>query len=120
MRKRRKYQFGGIVDPSIEALAKIVTFKNRGLPWVDRAMNPNKYPVSNQDEFMENGKVMSHKMAWGSGENGEYQVFPTIGYKDGKLMRDDRQQPITVKDKKLAEFLAENGIIDHRKQMGEK
>jgi hypothetical protein len=112
-------QSGGIIDPSIEALSRAVVFKNRNLPWIDRALHPEKYPIKNQKDFMHNGQKMSHMIGWGEGENGEYQVFPTIGWKNDSLQWNDRQEPIRVRDRKLAEFLSENGIINHRiKQLG--
>ena len=52
---------------------------NRGVGFVDRVLNPNKYPsIQNPD-----GSISTHKMSYVSGDD-KFYVFPTIlNGKDG-------------------------------------
>lgn len=55
--------------------------QNKFIPWVDRIINKDKYPmIKNPD-----GTVSSHKMAWGQ-YGDKYVVFPTIEMINGKLV----------------------------------
>lgn len=114
-RQVKKLAMGGKVeDPSLAAMAAVVTNRNRNLPWVDRALNPAKYPVSNQDQFMDGGKPMTHRLSYSTGENGTASVQPEINYKDGQLSWDRNQEPIRFKSKAFADYYSQNGLIKHK------
>jgi hypothetical protein len=116
---------GGTYNPEYEAMSNILTQRNKNIDWVDRALNPDKYPVDNQNEFTdEDGKIISHKLAYGTGDNGEAYVYPTVIYRDGKLIQlSDNEamensfregQSIMIPNIELAEYYSQNGLIKHK------
>lgn len=102
-------------DPSYAAMAKVVTERNKQLPWVDRALNPAAYPVTNQEEFMDGPKKMTHRLSYSTGDQGDAYVTPDIGYNNGKLSWDYNQTPIKFNSAKMAEYYSKNGLIKHSK-----
>jgi hypothetical protein len=63
-----------------EIIKKILE-ANKGKDFVDRILNPDKYPVID----LGGGNYATHKMASGESD-GKYHVFPTIIHKDGELI----------------------------------
>lgn len=62
-------------------LLEIILF-NRKKDFINRMMNANDFPVlENRD-----GTVSTHSMAYGEAD-GQYFVYPTVVYQDGKMMR---------------------------------
>lgn len=110
----RKRNGGKIDDPTLASMANVVTNRNRNLPWVDRALNPGSYPVTNQDQFMDGNKPMTHRLSYSTGENGEAFVQPEINYKAGQLSWDNKQEPIRFKSKSFADYYSQNGLIKHK------
>jgi len=101
--KMKKYAFGTAEDPTLAALAKVITERNKNLPWVDRGLNPQNYPVSNQQDFMDGKNIMSHKLSWSQNEdNTEFYVQPEINYNNGNLEWNNKQQPIKFNNKQMA------------------
>jgi hypothetical protein len=113
-------QKGGVLkDPTMESLSNVYAQRNRNLPWVDRALNPQNYPINNQQEFMDKGQPMTHQLNWG--EDADYMkfyVYPNIGYSQGNLEWNNNQQSIEFKSKKMAEYFSKNGLIKHYQQGG--
>ena len=73
--KKRK---GGNVENVLKA--------NASVPWVDRVLNPQKYPKPTPDA---RGEVATHRMAaeYGpDGPNGPAYVFPTVVLQGGKYV----------------------------------
>jgi hypothetical protein len=111
-------------NPEYESMSKVITNRNKDLDWVDRAINPDKYPIDNQNEFTdEGGKIISHRLAYATGDEGEAYVYPTVIYKDGRLIQlSDNEamensmregQSIKIPNTKLAEYYSQNGLIKH-------
>jgi hypothetical protein len=64
--------------------AKILMERNKNLNFVDRANNPQNYPVVNNED----GSISTHKMAWGTDGSGQAYMFPTLPYnknEDGSI-----------------------------------
>jgi hypothetical protein len=103
-----------------EAISKVLTQRNKHLNWVDRGLNPDKYPkIDNQD-----GTFSTHKLAYSTGDNGEAYVYPTIIQNDkGELEQlDDKaaweyakktKTAMRIPNVKLAEYYSKNGLIKH-------
>lgn len=115
-------QQGGVLkDPTMESLSNVYAQRNRNLPWVDRALNPQNYPINNQQKFMDNGQPMTHQLSWGEDDDYmKFYVYPNIGYSQGNLEWNNNQQPIEFKSKKMAEYFSKNGLIKHYQQGGTK
>lgn len=68
-------KYGGeLGDPTYDALSKVLLNRNQNLNFVDRAMNPQNYPVINNSD----GTYSTHKMAWDGNNDGTASVYPTI------------------------------------------
>ena len=103
-----------------EAMSKVLSQRNKHLNWVDRGLNPDKYPkIDNQD-----GTFSTHRLAYSTGDNGEAYVYPTIIQNDkGELEQlDDKaaweyakktKTAMRVPNVKLAEYYSKNGLIKH-------
>ena len=63
-----------------EIIKKILE-QNKGKDFVDRILNPDKYPSMD----IGNGNTATHKMIWGESD-GKYQVFPSIVHQKGELV----------------------------------
>jgi hypothetical protein len=48
---------------------------NASVPWVQRALNPEKYPMP---EVSAEGEIMTHRMAAEIGPDGKAYAFPTV------------------------------------------
>jgi hypothetical protein len=76
-----EYQDGGISPLEGDLISKIIMNRNRGVDFVDRAYalgdNPGT-PMFNVPDDEEFGSNMSHKMAWGTDNNGQAFMFPTV------------------------------------------
>jgi len=105
---------------TLQERSKQLTEKNKNIDWVERAINPSKYKdiaIKNED-----GTLSTHKLEWGEVDDG-YAIYPTIIMKDGKLTEVSSEEAfehakstkslIKVKDKNLAKYYSENGLIDH-------
>lgn len=103
-----------------EAMSKVLSQRNKHLNWVDRGLNPDKYPkIDNQD-----GTFSTHRLAYSTGDNGEAYVYPTIIQNDkGELEQlDDNaaweyakktKTAMRIPSVKLAEYYSQNGLIKH-------
>ena len=103
-----------------EAMSKVLSQRNKHLNWVDRGLNPDKYPkIDNQD-----GTFSTHRLAYSTGDNGEAYVYPTIIQNDkGELEQlDDNaaweyarntKTAMRIPNVKLAEYYSQNGLIKH-------
>ena len=63
------------LDPEVGALLK----KNSNVPFVDRILNSEKYPVRKNPD----GSTSTHLMGWGDAD-GKYFAYPALQYSDGK------------------------------------
>jgi hypothetical protein len=108
-------------DPiEFEAISKVLSQRNKHLNWVDRGLNPDKYPkIDNQDDTFS-----THRLAYSTGDNGEAYVYPTIIQNDkGELEQlDDNaaweyakmtKTAMRIPNVKLAEYYSKNGLIKH-------
>jgi len=74
-------QDGGVSQLEGDLISKVIMNRNRDKGFVDRAYalgaNPGTtmFNVFEPDEF---GQTMSHKMAWGTDDNGQAWMFPTV------------------------------------------
>lgn len=103
-----------------EAISKVLSQRNKHLNWVDRGLNPDKYPkIDNQY-----GTFSTHRLAYSTGDNGEAYVYPTIIQNDkGELEQlDDNaaweyakktKTAMRIPNVKLAEYYSKNGLIKH-------
>jgi len=110
--------FGNPIE--FEAMSKVLSQRNKHLNWVDRGLNPDKYPkIDNQD-----GTFSTHRLAYSTGDNGEAYVYPTIIQNDkGELEQlDDNaaweyaretKTAMRIPNVKLAEYYSQNGLIKH-------
>lgn len=127
-KKLYPYQEGGdfIKDPTMEALSNVYTQRNKNLPWVDRGLKPQNYPVYNQQDFMKGNEVISHRLSWDDNlipkqanpQNPEFYVRPEVGYNNGMLEWDNKQEPIIFNNKQMAKYFSQNGLIKHKKKGG--
>lgn len=115
-----------IKDPTMEALSNVYTQRNKNLPWVDRGLKPQNYPVYNQQDFMKGNEVISHRLSWDDNlipkqanpQNPEFYVRPEVGYNNGMLEWDNKQEPIIFNNKQMAKYFSQNGLIKHKKKGG--
>lgn len=76
-----EFQEGGVSSLEGDLISKVIMNRNRDKGFVDRAYalgaNPgtSMFNVFEPDEF---GQTMSHKMAWGTDDNGQAWMFPTV------------------------------------------
>lgn len=103
-----------------ESMSKVLSQRNKHLNWVERGLNPDKYPkIDNGD-----GSFSTHRLAYSTGDNGEAYVYPTIIQNDkGELEQlDDNaaweyavktNTAMVVPNVKLAEYYSQNGLIKH-------
>jgi len=127
-KKLYPYQEGGyfIKDPTMEALSNVYTQRNKNLSWVDRGLKPQNYPVYNQQDFMKGNEVISHRLSWDDNlipkqanpQNPEFYVRPEVGYNNGMLEWDNKQEPIIFNNKQMAKYFSQNGLIKHKKKGG--
>ncbi len=55
---------------------------NPDVPFVRRILDPSNYPTLD----LGNGEYATHKMAWGTGDDGQHYVYPTVMMNErGKL-----------------------------------
>lgn len=75
------YQDGGVSPIEGDLISKVLMNRNRGVDFVDRAYalgdNPDT-PLFNVPDDEEFGNRMSHKMAWGTDNQGQAWMFPTV------------------------------------------
>lgn len=75
------YQDGGVSPIEGDLISKVLMNRNRGVDFVDRAYalgdNPGT-PLFNVPDDEEFGNRMSHKMAWGTDNQGQTWMFPTV------------------------------------------
>lgn len=113
-------QNGSIYPPEYKAMSKVLSQRNRNLNWVDRGLNPDKYPVIENED----GTISTHRLAYSTGDNGEAYVYPTIIQNDkGELEELDSDSAweyakrtktaMVVPNIKLAEYYSQNGLIKH-------
>jgi hypothetical protein len=38
-------------NPEFDAMAKVINERNKNISWIDRGLNPNKYPTLTEDEY---------------------------------------------------------------------
>jgi hypothetical protein len=108
-------------DPAKSAMAKVISQRNKNIPWVDRGLNPDKYPtVKNSD-----GSESTHRMAAEIDEKGDWYSFPTLDRKDGGWVDfgDDNYAAfdyakengtaIKMPSKDMALYYSTNGLIKH-------
>lgn len=121
MRKGGKIKQKNFGNPlEFEAMSKVLTHRNRNLNWVERGLNPDKYPkIDNKD-----GSFSTHRLEYATGDKGEAYVYPTIIQKeDGTLKQMDSRKAMDYAFKtktamqipniKLAEYYSQNGLIKH-------
>ena len=73
-------------EKNLQDVSKNLLAKNSHLNFIQRAIDPDKYPVIKNDD----GSFSTHLMAWGEGPKGKPIVFPTIvQQKDGTLKKFD-------------------------------
>jgi hypothetical protein len=74
-------QEGGVNSLEGDLISKVIMNRNRDVDFVDRAYalgdNPGT-PMFNVPDDEEFGSHMSHKMAWGTDDNGQAFMFPTV------------------------------------------
>lgn len=119
--KMSDYAEDGTVFPlEYEAMSKVLSQRNKNLNWVERGLNPDNYPIINNED----GTYSTHKLAYSTGDNGEAYIYPTIIQNDkGELeqLSDEDAWEYAVKTKtamvvpniKLAEYYTRNGLIKH-------
>jgi len=73
---------GGAVDPADRVRAQKILDANKGMNFVERVINPNIYPVLNNED----GSVSTHSMASGEGD-GRYYAYPTVVQEGDRLKR---------------------------------
>lgn len=78
--------FEPVTDWEYQRLMQIFS-DNVGKTFVQRILNPGAFPVLDQGD----GKVATHRMAWGTMEGGKGVVYPTVMY-DGKNLKDYGEQ----------------------------
>ena len=81
---------------------------NAGVPWVDRVLNPEKYPKPTPDAM---GDIATHKMAAEYGPDGKAYAFPTVVLENGRYV----ELPLNVAmERALAkgDFIATSKIED--------
>ena len=110
--------FGNPIE--FEALSKVLSQRNKHLNWVDRGLNPDKYPkIDNED-----GTFSTHRLEYATGDNGEAYVYPTIiQQEDGTLKQLSSKDAMDyafktktamrIPNVKLAEYYSKNGLIKH-------
>lgn len=103
------------VNPTYEALSKVLLNRNRNLNFVDRAINPESYPViQNKDNT-----VSTHLMSYATDDNANAYVYPEIIYNNNQLQHlspdaaqdyaFDNNQYIKTQSPKLAEYFSSVG-----------
>lgn len=110
---------GGPTRPDYAAMAKVVTNRNKDKNFVQRALNPDKYPHLTDDK----GNNVTHLMTWS--DNGEsMDIYPTVVYDNGKLkqlddyeafeyaMRNNERINIPISD--FGDWYSQNGLIEHK------
>ena len=76
-----------------ESMSKVLTERNRHLNWIDRGLNPDKYPVMNNED----GTVSTHLLSYVTGDNGEAYIYPTIiQQEDGSLKKARRRRGLGI------------------------
>jgi hypothetical protein len=113
-------QEGGIYPPEYESISKVLSQRNKHLNWVDRGLNPDKYPkIENKD-----GTSSTHKLSYVTGDKGEAYVYPNIIQNEkGELEELDSKAAweyakktktaMMIPDVKLAEYYSKQGLIKH-------
>jgi hypothetical protein len=56
---------------------------NASVPWVQRVLNPEKYPMP---EVSPEGEIMTHRMAAEIGPDGKSYAFPTVVLQGGRYV----------------------------------
>ena len=75
-----------LYDSSAKMDTNAILKANAHVPFVDRILNADKYPVINNVD----GTVSTHRMEWSNDDEG-YHVYPTIGYDvDSNTLKDYR------------------------------
>ena len=105
-----------------ESMSKVLTERNKHLNWVERGVNPDKYPVIDNGD----GTFSTHKLVYSTGDSGKAYVYPTIiQQEDGSLKElseseawkyaDDTKTYMIVPNVKLADYYSREGLIKHDK-----
>lgn len=109
------------IEMEYEAMSKVLSQRNKHLNWVERGLNPDKYPsISNDD-----GTISTHELAYRTGENNVAYVYPNIIQDEiGELKRFDTDYEaweyakttntfMEVPNAALASYYSKNGLIKH-------
>jgi CRISPR/Cas system Type II protein with McrA/HNH and RuvC-like nuclease domain len=67
--------------PFIEDRIRKILSEHKDKNFVDRILNPGRYPKIKNP----NGKFSTHRMSWGDDGNGKYIVYPQIIDHNGQL-----------------------------------
>ena len=92
--------FKPVSDFEYQRLMQVLN-ENQNKSFVKRILQPNQYPTLDAGD----GKVATHRMAWGESD-GRYVVFPTVMLTDGNKLHDFGDQAFThaIKSGNFIEF----------------
>jgi len=116
--KSKSILLGVPPDPSLEAMSKVLSHRNRHLNWVHRGLYPEQYPVIDNND----GSYSTHKLEYSTGDNGEAYVYPTIiqnekgeleEIKDGMDYSKKTKSAMRIPSIILADYYSKNGLIKH-------
>ena len=115
---QRGIQTQSFDNPTYAAMSKVVTQRNKDLPWVNRYLEGNNLKIP-----AEGGKTSSHLLSTFGGENGKEYVAPLIIERDNELVKlspdeawkhaRENKTLMKFKDKRFADYYSRNGLIKH-------
>lgn len=105
-------------SPELEAMSKVLTYRNRDLPWIKRVLEGSELKLD-----AGNGMDKTHRLGYAGVDDG-YIVYPTIIQEGDKLKEfqtDDEaidyafanKTGMFVPSRELAEYYSKNGLIKH-------
>lgn len=119
MGNKFKKKKSNIVDPTYQALSNVLTERNKNLNFVDRYINPESYPVIQNDD----NSISTHLMGYSTDDEGNAYIYPEIVYENNKLnkLTNDEAWNYAIENKeyikspsnKLANYFTEKGYKNY-------
>lgn len=116
-RKKLSKKKKEVVDPSLEAMSKVLTYRNQHLPWVDRVLNLDGLDIPMGDGYA------THQLSYSTFDDGSAMVFPTIVKNNNQLTQLSPEDAFNnamsnnsgmfIPNEKLADYYSRNGLIKH-------
>lgn len=115
----KKKKTNNLVPPEYSLMSKVISNRNRQLNWINRGLNPGKYPVIKNED----GSYSTHRLEYVTNDDGSAFVYPTIiQNENGNLVNlQDKgwdyakktNTAIRIPNVKLADYYSKNGLIKH-------